>query len=164
MNRKSTVMDSIKRGIYNHIPGDGREYVVTDNSAVDIRAEDGRNIQSVDISNFISNLPGNIDTSRFSTKSASGSTSQAANIVESIEMNCKVLLIDEDKTATNFMCRDRFMSKLISQYNEPITPFISKAKSLFKYQDVSSILVVGGLGEYFSIADNVILMDNYYCK
>lgn len=157
-------MNAIARGIYNHIPNDGREFVLTDQSAIEIQAEDGRNIESVDISNFISNLPGSINTSCFTTNFASGSTSQATNIIESIEMGSKVLLIDEDKTATNFMCRDRFMSKLITSDKEPITPFISKARALFNTKDVSSILVIGGLGEYFAIADTVIAMDNYLCK
>lgn len=162
-SRKSTVLSALENGIYNHIPGDGREFVLCDSSAVSIQAEDGRSVTNVDISPFITNLPNKIDTKCFSTGFASGSTSQAANIIEAIEIGCKTLLIDEDKTATNFMCRDRFMEALMPKEKEPITPFISKVSALKKELDISSILVIGGLGEYFAVADCIIMLDNYNC-
>ena len=158
---KSTLLNAIQKGIYNHIPNDGREFVVTDKNAVKIRAEDGRYIEKVNISPFISNLPFNKPTNRFSTQNASGSTSQAANIIEAIEMGTSLLLIDEDSSATNFMVRDKRMQELVKKEKEPITPFIDKVKTLYKDYGVSTILVMGGSGDYFDVADEVILMDHY---
>jgi predicted ABC-class ATPase len=158
---KSTLLNAIQEGIYNHIPGDGREYVVSQRHLAKIRAEDGRNVASSDISIFINNLPGGINTSTFSTENASGSTSQASNIVEAIEAGAEVLLMDEDTSATNFLIRDKRMQELIPSGKEPITPYIDTARALFENHGVSTILVVGGSGDYIDIADKVILMDNY---
>jgi len=158
---KTTLLNAIERGVYPHIPGDGRECVVTLPSAVKIRAEDGRGIEKVDISPFINHLPQGKDTIRFSTENASGSTSQAANIIEGLEMGAKVLLIDEDTSATNFMIRDERMQELVTKEKEPITPFVDKVKKLYGDLGVSTILVMGGSGDYFDVADTVIMMDNY---
>lgn len=158
---KSTLLNAIERGVYDHIPGDGREYVVTNRAAVKIRAEDGRRIEKVDISPFINNLPFGKDTVRFSTDNASGSTSQAANIMEALECGVQVLLIDEDTSATNFMVRDERMQKLVAKDKEPITPFVDKVRKLSADLGVSTILVMGGSGDYFDVADTVIMMDNY---
>jgi len=158
---KSTLLNAIEKGVYNHIPGDGREYVVTDPDAVKIRAMDGRSIKSVNISPFINNLPFGKDTTNFSTENASGSTSQAATIIEAFEMGVKTLLIDEDTSATNFMIRDHRMQELIAKENEPITPFIDKVRQLFKEHSISTILVIGGSGDYFGVADTVIAMHDY---
>jgi predicted ABC-class ATPase len=156
---KSTLLEALQTGMYNKIPGDGREFVVCD-KAVKIRAEDGRQVSSVDISPFISHLPGGASTTCFSSQDASGSTSQASNIQEALEVGSDVLLIDEDTSATNFMVRDARMQELIAKDLEPITPFLQRIESL-KQSGVSSILVVGGTGEYFSVADCVIAMKNY---
>ncbi len=161
---KSTLLNALELGVYNHIEGDGREYVITDSSAVKIRAEDGRNIEKVNISPFINNLPQNKNTEMFSTENASGSTSQAANVSESLEMGTSLLLIDEDTSATNFMIRDSRMKKLIVKEKEPITPFSDKVEKLYKEMGVSTILIVGGSGDYFGAADNVIMMDEYVPK
>jgi len=158
---KSTLLNAIQLGVYNHIPGDGREFVVTIPSAVKIRAEDGRRIEKVDISPFISNLPFGQDTTRFCTENASGSTSQAANIIEALEAGAKLLLLDEDTCATNFMVRDHRMQELISKDKEPITPFIDKVRQLYSEHGVSTILVMGGSGDYFDVADTVIAMIEY---
>lgn len=158
---KSTLLAAIERGVYNHVPGDGRERVVTPAAAVKIRAEDGRRIVGVDISPFISNLPFGTDTRCFSTDNASGSTSQAANIIEALEAGARVLLIDEDTAATNFMIRDHRMQELIAKEKEPITPFIDKIQQLYNDHGVSTILVMGGSGDYFDVADTVIAMDDY---
>lgn len=160
---KSTLLNAIQVGVYNHIPGDGREFVCTDPTAFTIRAEDGRSIEKVDIRPFINNLPFGRDTSRFSTQDASGSTSQAANIIEALETGSKCLLIDEDTSATNFMIRDARMQQLVATEKEPITPFISKVRSLYEDFSVSSILVIGGSGDYFQVADRVVMMDCYSC-
>ncbi|MDI6704546.1 MAG: ABC-ATPase domain-containing protein [bacterium] len=156
---KSTLLRAIQLGVYNHIPHDGRERVVTIPDAVKIRAEDGRRVEGVDISPFINNLPNNRPTERFSTENASGSTSQAANIIEALEMGARLLLIDEDTSATNFMIRDEKMRRLV--HKEPITPFIDKVKALYKDYGVSTILVMGGCGDYFQVADTVIMMEEY---
>lgn len=158
---KSTLLNAIERGVYNHCPNDGREKVVAQSSAVKIRAEDGRSVAGVNISPFINNLPGGTDTTRFSTANASGSTSQAANISEALEAGGDVLLIDEDIAATNFMIRDRRMQELVAKEKEPITPFVDKVRPLYEERGVSSILVIGGSGDYFDVADTVIMMDEY---
>lgn len=161
---KSTLLNALELGVYNHIEGDGRELVITDNSAMKVRAEDGRSIKNTDISLFIDNLPNGKDTVSFTTENASGSTSQAANIIEAIEAKSKVLLIDEDTSATNFMIRDDLMQKLVSKEKEPITPFIEIVKPLYNQKDISTILVIGSSGDYFDVADYVIQMDNYEVK
>lgn len=158
---KSTLLKALERGVYDHIPGDGREFVITRHDAVKIRAEDGRRIEKVDISPFISNLPFGIDTSAFSTEDASGSTSQAANIIEALEIGTSLLLLDEDTSATNFMIRDARMQSLVTKDKEPITPFVDKVRQLYRDMGVSAVLVMGGSGDYFDVADLVIMMDEY---
>lgn len=161
---KSTILNAIELGVYNHIEGDGREFVITDNTAVKVRAEDGRSIKNTDISLFIDNLPNGKDTVKFTTENASGSTSQAANIVEAIESKTNLLLIDEDTSATNFMIRDDLMQKLVSREKEPITPFIEIVKPLYSQKNISTIIVVGSSGDFFDVADYVIQMDSYKAK
>ncbi|MEG4483874.1 ABC-ATPase domain-containing protein [Microcoleus sp. D2_18a_B4] len=199
---KSTLLKAIELGVYNRIPGDGREFVVTNPAGVKIRAEDGRSVAGVNISPFINHLPQGRDTAQFYTENASGSTSQAANIIEALEVGrrkfgngfcngfngCQsdvrrkkeegreneeqerrkkeqdlvpVLLVDEDTAATNFMIRDRRMQELIAKDKEPITPFIDKVKQLYADCGVSTILVMGGSGDYFDVADTVISMENF---
>ena len=161
---KSTLLAALERGIYNHIAQDGREFIISETDAVKIRAEDGRNVEKVNISGFINNLPGNKDTRTFSTENASGSTSQAANVAEALEYGTSLLLIDEDTSATNFMIRDGRMQKLVAKEKEPITPFIDRVKELYDNFGVSTILIVGGSGDYFDVADHVIMMDEYVPK
>lgn len=158
---KSTLLKALETGVYNHIAGDGREYVITDDTAVKLRAEDGRSIRNVDISLFINHLPNGKDTRRFSTSDASGSTSQAAAVVEGMEAGAQAFLIDEDTSATNFMLRDDLMQRVISQDKEPITPFIQRARDLYEKAGISTILVAGSSGAYFYIADTIIQMDCY---
>ena len=155
---KSTILDTIAACIYDHVLGDGRELCVTDRTAMSIAAEDGRCIKNIDISPFISWLPGG-NTEDFSTDHASGSTSQAANILEAVDCGTKLLLIDEDRSATNFMIRDRLMKELIRR--EPITPFTERVNELYETCGVSTILVIGGSGEYLSVADTVYMMEEY---
>ena len=159
---KSTLLNALELGIYDHISGDGREYVITDPSAQKLRSEDGRFIKDVDISLFINDLPNKKDTLCFSTEDASGSTSQAAGIVESMEAGSKVFLLDEDTSATNFMVRDSFMQRVICREKEPITPFLERARDLYEKAGISTILVAGSSGAFFHIADTVIQMDNYH--
>ncbi len=158
---KSTLLRAVERGVYNHIPGDGRELVATSFDAAKIRAEDGRSVEKVNISSFINNLPNGDDTVRFSTQNASGSTSQAANIIEALELGAGTLLLDEDTSATNFMIRDGRMQELVAKDKEPITPFIDRIRQLYDEKGVSTVLVVGGSGDYFEVADSVVMMDNY---
>ena len=161
---KSTLLNALELGVYNHIPGDGREYVITDATAVKLRSEDGRFIKDVDISMFINDLPNKKDTCCFSTLDASGSTSQAAGIVESMEAGSHLFLLDEDTSATNFMVRDAFMQQVIQREKEPITPFLERAEDLYKKAGISTILVAGSSGAFFHIADTIIQMDNYVPK
>ena len=161
---KSTLLNALQSGVYNHIPGDGRERVVSLPDALKIRAADGRFIEKVNISPFISNLPFKRDTECFSTDNASGSTSQAASIMEALEAGTRVLLMDEDTSASNFMIRDERMQFLVPKEKEPITPFVDKIRQLCREHGVSSILVMGGSGDYFEVADTVIMMDTYHPK
>ncbi|WP_369712980.1 ABC-ATPase domain-containing protein [Leptotrichia sp. HSP-342] len=161
---KSTLLAALERGVYNHIAQDGREFIISESDAVKIRAEDGRNVEKVNISGFINNLPQNKDTKAFSTENASGSTSQAANVAEALEYGTSLLLIDEDTSATNFMIRDGRMQKLVAKEKEPITPFIDRVKELYDDFGVSTILIVGGSGDYFDVANHVIMMDEYVPK
>ena len=158
---KSTLLNALEAGVYNHIAGDGREYVITDSTGLKLRSEDGRFIKDVDISMFINDLPNKKDTHCFSTLDASGSTSQAAGIAEGIEAGTHLLLLDEDTSATNFMVRDTFMQQVISREKEPITPFLERAGDLFEKAGISTILVAGSSGAFFHIADTVIQMDSY---
>ena len=158
---KSTLLNALELGVYDHIAGDGREYVIADDTALKLCAEDGRFIKNVDISMFINDLPNGRDTHDFSTKDASGSTSQAAGIVEGIEAGSQLFLLDEDTSATNFMVRDAFMQKVVSPDQEPITPFLARARELYEKMDISTILVAGSSGAFFHIADTVIQMDQY---
>lgn len=158
---KSTLLEALERGVYNHISGDGREYVITDNTAMKIRAEDGRSIKHVDISMFINGLPNGKDTKYFQTEDASGSTSQAANVIEAMEAGSKVFLIDEDTSATNFMIRDELMQSVVSRELEPITPYIDRLRELYENYGISSIIVAGSSGAYFHKADHIIQMRQY---
>ena len=158
---KSTLLNALERGVYCHVPGDGREYAVAVRDAVKIRAEDGRRVENVDISPFIGDLPRGRSTANFGTDDASGSTSQAANIIEALEVGARVLLLDEDTSATNFMVRDARMQTLVHKEDEPITPFLDRVRELYDTLGVSTVLVMGGSGDYFDVADTVILMKAY---
>ncbi len=158
---KSTLLKALEAGVYNHIAGDGREYVITDDTAVKIRAEDGRSVKWTDISMFIGTLPNGKDTKAFSTEDASGSTSQAANMIEAMEADARVFLIDEDTSATNFMIRDELMQRVVHRESEPITPFIDRVKELSEEFGISTVLVAGSCGSYFHKADTVLQMNQY---
>lgn len=161
---KSTLLKALELGVYNHIKGDGREYVITKDDAMKIRAEDGRSIKKTDISMFINDLPNGKDTRGFYTEDASGSTSQAANVIESMEAGASVMLIDEDTSATNFMIRDELMQRVIHRDMEPITPFIDRILELYQIYGISTVIVAGSSGAYFHIADTIIQMDRYEPK
>ncbi|KAJ2126205.1 hypothetical protein IW147_000356 [Coemansia sp. RSA 720] len=160
-NGKSTLLQAIERGVYNHAPGDGRERVVTDATATKIKAEEGRFVCSTDIRPFINNLPLSKTTDAFSTANASGSTSMAASIQEAVEVEASTLLFDEDTCATNFLVRDGRMQQLVSQDCEPITPLVSRVRELWEAKGVSSIMVIGGCGDYLDVADTVVSMHGY---
>jgi predicted ABC-class ATPase len=158
---KTTLLNALGRAVYPHIPGDGRELMATLPSAVKVSVESGRGVEKVDIRPFINPLPGGGDTARFSSDDANGSTSQAANIMEALEMGAKLLLIDEDTSAANFMARDARMQELVAKEKEPITPFVDKVRKLYRDLGVSTVLVAGGSGDYFDVADTVIMMEDY---
>lgn len=158
---KSTLLKALELGVYDHIAGDGREYVITDDTAVKLRAEDGRSVKQTDISMFINDLPNGKDTRHFSTEDASGSTSQAANVVEAMEAGGQVFLIDEDTSATNFMIRDELMQRVVHREMEPITPFVERVRELYEKDGISTVLVAGSSGSYFHKADCIIQMNRY---
>ena len=158
---KSTLLRALEAGVYNHCPGDGREFAVSDAAAIKVRAEDGRSVSGVDISPFIDGLPQGQDTKVFSTPNASGSTSQAASIMEALEVGATTLLIDEDTAATNFMIRDRRMQALVPKAGEPITPFVDRVRTLWVERGVSSVIVLGGSGDYLDVADTVVAMREF---
>jgi len=158
---KSTLLRAMERGVYDHVPGDGREGVVSLGDACKVRAEDGRSVREADIHHFIGDLPGGQDTSRFTTDNASGSTSQAANIVEALESGSRLLLLDEDTSATNFMIRDARMQTLVAEEHEPITPFIDRVREIHDALGVSTVLVLGGSGDYIDVADHLLMMREY---
>ena len=161
---KSTLLKALEQGVYNHIAGDGREYVVADDTGMKIRAEDGRSILHTDISLFINHLPAGQDTVDFSSENASGSTSQAANLIEAMEAGAELLLLDEDTSATNFMIRDKVMAKLVSDEKEPITTLLRHIRGIYKTMGISFIIVVGSSGDYLSVADLVLQLDHYKVK
>lgn len=156
---KTTLLNALAKGVYPHIPGDGREKVVTHPDAVFVCAEDGRAVNGLDISCFIDKLPGKVDTKNFWTNNASGSTSEAAAIVETVLAGAKLLLIDEDSSATNFLIKDKNMRKLIPR--DPITPLFDRVRELHERFGVSTLIVIGGSSEYLGVAENVIAMQNY---
>ncbi len=158
---KSTLLQALERGVYNHLSGDGREYVITEDTALKLRAEDGRSVQNLDLSLFIHDLPNGKDTKKFSTADASGSTSQAAAVMEGIEAGSHTFLIDEDTSATNFLVRDEFMQKIVHGDKEPITPFCARVRDLYEKAGISTVLVAGSSGAFFHVADTVIQMDSY---
>lgn len=158
---KSTVLKALERGVYDHVPGDGRELCVTVADATALRAEDGRAVTGVDISAFLHDLPSAVDTTRFSTTNASGSTSQAAGLIEACGAGATALLIDEDTSATNFMIRDTRMRALVPAGKEPITPLVDRVRPLFRDHGVSTVLVAGGSGAFLDVADTVVMLDAY---
>ena len=161
---KSTLLKALEQGVYNHVIGDGREYVVTRENAMKIRAEDGRSVLHTDISMFINHLPNGQDTRDFSTENASGSTSQAANLIEALESGSRLLLLDEDTSATNFMIRDKVMAQLVSDEKEPITTLLKHIRTLYERFGISFVIVVGSSGDYLSVADHVLQLDHYEVK
>lgn len=161
---KSTLLQALEQGVYNHVKGDGREYVITRADALKLRAEDGRAVSHLDLSLFIHDLPNGKDTHCFSTEDASGSTSQAAGVLEGIEAETSCFLIDEDTSATNFLVRDAFMQRVVSGDQEPITPFIARVRDLYEKVGISTILVAGSSGAFFHVADTIIQMDAYRPK
>jgi len=161
---KSTLLSAIERGVYPHVPGDGRELVATVPDAVKVRAADGRAATGVDLTPFISHLPAGRDTASFTTRNASGSTSQAASIIEAIEAGSTALLLDEDTSATNLLIRDSRMRELVAAEREPITPLVDRITALFRQRGVSTVMVMGGSGDYLDVADRVLLMDAYHLR
>ncbi|MEU2720413.1 ABC-ATPase domain-containing protein [Streptomyces smyrnaeus] len=158
---KSTLLRALETGIWDHVPGDGRELVVSRNETVKLRAEDGRRVERVDVHAFVDHLPDGSDTCDFSTENASGSTSQAASLCEAVEAGARVLLIDEDTAATNLMIRDARMQSLVAKDREPLTPLVDTIRSLHRDHGVSTVLVMGGSGDYLEVADRVVMMDAY---
>lgn len=157
---KSTLLSALCKAVYPHIQGDGREWIVVDESAVRVGVEDGRSVRHTDISALVHELPGGKSTQDFSTASASGSTSEASNLLEALEFGAKTVLIDEDASAVNFLVRDARVRALVGDAREPLVPLIDRIKD-FAEGGISFIIVAGACGDYLEAADNVILMANY---
>jgi predicted ABC-class ATPase len=160
---KSTLLAALERAVYPHAPGDGRELVVCSERAVKVRAEDGRSVGAVDLRPLIGPLPGGRDTRAFTTTNASGSTSQAASIVEALEAGADTLLMDEDTSASNLLARDARMAALVPRQHEPITGLVARARELFVARGVSTIIVVGSQGDWLGVSDLVLQMLDYAC-
>ena len=157
---KSTLLQALTRSVYPHIPGDGREGIVIDETALRIGVEDGRSVRGTDLSMFVRDLPGGVSTKNFNTLSASGSTSEAANLLEAMEAGSQTFLIDEDSSAVNFLIRDIRVRKLLGDDREPLIPLTDRIKELAA-AGFSFILVAGACGDYLDLADNIIVMANY---
>ena len=157
---KSTLLQALTRSVYPHIPGDGREGIVIDETALRIGVEDGRSVRCTDLSMFVRDLPGGVSTKNFNTLSASGSTSEAANLLEAMEAGSQTFLIDEDSSAVNFLIRDVRVRKLLGDDREPLIPLTDRIKELAA-AGFSFILVAGACGDYLDLADNIIVMANY---
>jgi predicted ABC-class ATPase len=158
---KTTLLKALAKGIYDHIPGDGRELVVSSRNCAESSSENGRFVEKVNISSFVSELPDGQDTSSFSTRNASGSTSQASGIIEFIEAGADLLLIDEDNSAGNFLARDRRMKSLVPEDKEPVIPLIDRVRHIYERRGVSVLLVSGASGAFFDVCDRILLMEDY---
>lgn len=157
---KSTLLQALTRAVYPHVPGDGREGIVIDESALRVGVEDGRSVRGTDLSQFVRDLPGGVSTKNFTTASASGSTSEAANLLEAMEAGSSTYLIDEDSSAVNFLIRDSRVRKLLGDDREPLIPLTDRIRDIAA-QGRSFILVAGACGDYLELADNIIVMANY---
>ena len=142
------------------MPGDGREGIVVDETALRVGVEDGRSVRGTDLSMFVRDLPGGISTKDFNTLSASGSTSEAANLLEAMEAGARTFFIDEDSSAVNFLIRDMRVRKLLGDEREPLIPLTDRIRELAS-AGMNFILVAGACGDYLDIADNIIIMANY---
>jgi len=155
---KTTILNSIQRGIYNHVKGDGRELVIS-RDCVLVFAENGRIVNSVDVSSFISNLPTGERTDRFSTLNASGSTSMAASIIEAIELGVEVILIDEDTSATNLLYKDEIMERLVRK--DPIRQLCYQVRDIIEKTGTSFVIISGASSVFLPLADKIFLVENY---
>ena len=155
---KSTLLQALTKAVYPHIPGDGREGIVISESAVRVGVEDGRSVRGTDLSQFVRDLPGGISTKNFTTACASGSTSEAANLMEAMEAGSDVFLIDEDSSAVNFLIRDVRVRKLLGDDREPLIPLTDRIREI---KNRSFILVAGACGDFLDLADNIIVMASY---
>lgn len=157
---KSTLLQALTRSVFPHVPGDGREGVVVDETALRVGVEDGRSVRATDLSIFVRDLPGGVSTKDFTTLSASGSTSEAANLLEAIEAGSRTFLIDEDSSAVNFLIRDIRVRKLLGDDREPLIPLTDRIRAIAQ-AGYSFILVAGACGDYLDLADNIVVMANY---
>lgn len=155
---KTTLIEAVSAGVWNHIPGDGREYVITIRESFVVMSENGRRVTCVDLTPWLSEMPGASNLSCFTTSDASGATSVAATIQESIELGARLLIIDEDNVATNIIHRDYWLEELIGR--KTLHTVADLAPGL-KRAGVSVIVVATGSSELLSRADHVIVMNEY---
>ena len=154
------IMDAIAQGIYNHVPGDGREHVVTVADAVNIRSEVGRSIQQVDISPFASSLADGGNPAAYSAKSAGSFTSQAASTVEALEAGARVLLFDEHSSSSTFLSSDTRVSSLLGESSR--NTMAARARQMVDELGISMIVAGSSLiAEFIPIADKVLKVENF---
>lgn len=154
------IMDAISQGIYNHIPGDGRETVVTVADAVNIRSEVGRCVQNVDISAFASELPDGGNPAAYSTVSAGSFTSQAASTVEALEAGARVLLFDEHSSSSTFLSSDTRVSPLLGASSR--NTLAARARQIVDELGISIVVAGSSLvAEFIPIADKILKVENF---
>lgn len=156
---KSTLLAALAAGREDHPPGDGRELVVADASALQIQAEDGRRIKRQDLSLFFARLPGSSPRD-FSTTRASGATSMGASLCQGIAAGCRLLLVDEDTAASNFLTIDPLMRRLLGHALDGTTTLLELLPNLAR-AGVSTVLVAGSNSLSLAASDRVLLMEHY---
>ncbi len=152
--------EAIAQGIYNHVPGDGRESVVTVADAVAIHSEAGRSIQQVDISAFATELLDGGNPASYSCKSAGSFSSQAASTVEALEAGARVLLYDEHSSSSTFLSSDTRVSPLLGKSIR--NSLASRARQMVDELGISIVVAGSSLvAEFIPIADKILRVENY---
>jgi len=158
-NGRKDFMSALAAGVFNHIPGDGREGVVTVSDAVQIAADRGRNVQEVNITPFLSESEyGN--PASFSTPAADSFISQAASVIEALEVGARVLIVDENSSAPAFLTTDARIAGLLG--STPRTSLAQRARQIVDELGIS--LIVGGenlVAEYIPVADTVLKVEGF---
>lgn len=158
---KSTLLAAVARGVYPHVPGDGRELVATVPDAVALRAEPGRRIERVDVSALVRTMPGRFDTTALSTDRAGGTLSVAASLVEALEVGTGLLLFDEDDLPAAFLTRDARMQALVPAPRDPLVRLVDVVRPLWEDLGISSVVATAGLGDFLDVADTVLVMEGF---
>jgi predicted ABC-class ATPase len=156
---RAALMRAIASGIYNHVPGDGREQVITVPDAVHVAAETGRSIQKVDISSMIPAQSG-VRSDAFSAEQADACSAQAAAMVEALEVGARALLFDESESSAAFLTQDTRLMGLMPEAGARVTPLSARARQLADDLGVS-IIVAGSasVAEFIPVADTILKIE-----